>query len=242
MFARTLCAAIALAAAATLISAQATLPDDTSNRHDFICQEFTDKIKVFIAENGCGGDAARNPKTGRVLPPLWLEPPEMHITSPLLAVWTFISTVLSVSPVPECGPEHGLGTFSRNSRPSSLLAQIPSSLRRPAKDNVSIVFDADDMAFNHDNVDGVLCQPTEMYIEMKSSRVVRGFVRDSALPGYVVLINGDWLIERKLTHDQHALWDRRHPPHKLGEVHQHATDLSLEATYSHVPGTHDIKS
>ncbi|RKO84295.1 heme peroxidase [Blyttiomyces helicus] len=69
MFPRILCAAAALAAAAPLVSA---LPNDVSNRHDFIYQEFADKVKLFIAENGCGGDSSRNPKTGRVLPPLWL--------------------------------------------------------------------------------------------------------------------------------------------------------------------------
>ncbi|RKO88230.1 heme peroxidase [Blyttiomyces helicus] len=72
MFARVLYAAFVLAAAAPLASAQAHLPDNVTNRRDFIYQLFADRVKLFVAENGCGGDSAKNPKTGRVLPPLWL--------------------------------------------------------------------------------------------------------------------------------------------------------------------------
>ncbi|RKO84727.1 heme peroxidase [Blyttiomyces helicus] len=67
MFTRIVCATLALAATAPLLPA-----NDLFNRPDFLYQEFADKIKDFVAEDGCGGQAARNPKTGRVLPPIWL--------------------------------------------------------------------------------------------------------------------------------------------------------------------------
>ncbi|RKO86306.1 hypothetical protein BDK51DRAFT_43843 [Blyttiomyces helicus] len=62
---RVLMATLALAATVPpLASAQ--------SRPDAVYQAFADRIREFVATNGCGGDAARNPATGRVLPPIWL--------------------------------------------------------------------------------------------------------------------------------------------------------------------------
>ncbi|RKO90170.1 hypothetical protein BDK51DRAFT_45435 [Blyttiomyces helicus] len=63
MSARILCAALALAA--PLASAQNPGRDSPTA----VYQTFADRVTGFIAENGC---TARNPATGRVLPPLWL--------------------------------------------------------------------------------------------------------------------------------------------------------------------------
>ncbi|RKO82705.1 hypothetical protein BDK51DRAFT_45533 [Blyttiomyces helicus] len=72
MFSRVLCAVVALgAAAAPLTFAQ------VYDRPDAVYQAFADRITGFIAANGCGGDTARNPETGRVLPALWLRPEQI---------------------------------------------------------------------------------------------------------------------------------------------------------------------
>ncbi|RKO83829.1 hypothetical protein BDK51DRAFT_49816, partial [Blyttiomyces helicus] len=69
MFARVLRAAVTLSAMAPLTAAQ-TSPD--ASLPDAVYQAFTDKVTSFIAAQDCSGDSAKNPQTGRVLPPIWL--------------------------------------------------------------------------------------------------------------------------------------------------------------------------
>ncbi|RKO92293.1 hypothetical protein BDK51DRAFT_43127 [Blyttiomyces helicus] len=69
MFSRVLTFAAALAAIAPLVSAGG---GTIENRPDAIYQAFADEVISFISKNGCGGESAVNPSTGRVLPPIWL--------------------------------------------------------------------------------------------------------------------------------------------------------------------------
>ncbi|RKO87411.1 hypothetical protein BDK51DRAFT_43235 [Blyttiomyces helicus] len=71
MLTRILSAAVALAAMAPMASAGAG-PSVIANRPTNIYQSTIIAIEDFILANGCGGEKAKNPATGRVLPPLWL--------------------------------------------------------------------------------------------------------------------------------------------------------------------------
>ncbi|RKO83168.1 hypothetical protein BDK51DRAFT_50244 [Blyttiomyces helicus] len=66
---RIICTALALAAT---VATQPLAPLPIRNRSDAVYQAYADHITNFIAANGCGGNGASNPVTGRVLPPIWL--------------------------------------------------------------------------------------------------------------------------------------------------------------------------
>ncbi|RKO83579.1 hypothetical protein BDK51DRAFT_38535 [Blyttiomyces helicus] len=72
MFPRILSAAVALAAMAPLASAGGAGPSVIDDRPDAVYQHFVIAVQEFLFKNGCGGEKAINPSTGRVLPPLWL--------------------------------------------------------------------------------------------------------------------------------------------------------------------------